>query len=330
MSQPERTPYCHKIRYGVSGAPDTTGMEGSYASGLSIDPTLVELVYSTARDGKPASLSASVRGWVMRDGVRVNPDDPDDQMLVHFKNGPDGWPAWLAAEARLHDPERATAPPVDRAALRERIAAAIIESDGVPSHEFAAKLHRAAALREADAVLAVLPEPADRAAVLREAADALWNHPRATAIDSDFRSASDVLRRLAGETPATEAQRCPSCDHEAKYHAADDGRCWFTVDHGLPGSNLVCPCAPRKLDADETPTLRERHRAAWNALTPAEQAARIAALDAIDGEAQRCDGCGHPEHPANECPDVLYGERCACDEPITAAGAPQDGAQDRG
>ena len=105
MTQPERTPYCHKIRYGVTDAPDTTRMEGSYASGISIDPTLVELVYSAAREGKPASVSASVRGWVMRDGVRVYPDDPDDQMLVHFKNGPEGWPAWLAAEARLHDPD---------------------------------------------------------------------------------------------------------------------------------------------------------------------------------------------------------------------------------
>lgn len=27
-------------------------------------------------------------------------------MTTHFKNGPDGWPAWLAEEARLNDPER--------------------------------------------------------------------------------------------------------------------------------------------------------------------------------------------------------------------------------
>ncbi|MBZ6207479.1 hypothetical protein KVH31_13325 [Streptomyces olivaceus] len=54
------------------------------------------------------------------------------------------------------------------------------------------------------------------------------------------------LRRVADETAATETQRCVSCDHEAKYHAADDGRCWFTVDRGVPGSDLVCPCAPHQ------------------------------------------------------------------------------------
>ncbi|MFJ4787624.1 hypothetical protein [Streptomyces sp. NPDC088794] len=31
-----------------------------------------------------------------------------------------------------------------------------------------------------------------------------------------------------------------------------------------------------------------------------------------------CDGCGHPEHPARECPVVRYGERCECDEPLGA------------
>lgn len=41
------------------------------------------------------------------------------------------------------------------------------------------------------------------------------------------------------------------------------------------------------------PGLRERHRAAWNALTPAEQDARIAALDAIDADEQHC-VCGAP------------------------------------
>jgi hypothetical protein len=26
--------------------------------------------------------------------------------------------------------------------------------------------------------------------------------------------------------------------------------------------------------------------------------------------------CSHPEHPARQCPVTLYGERCACDEPL--------------
>lgn len=39
-----------------------------------------------------------------------------------------------------------------------------------------------------------------------------------------------------------------------------------------------------------------------------------------------CDGCGHPEHPARECPVVRYGERCACDEPIAEQEEPPDDA----
>lgn len=43
--------------------------------------------------------------------------------------------------------------------------------------------------------------------------------------------------------------RCESCDHKAKYHDSE-GQCWFTVQHGKPGSNLVCPCIPRKPDEE--------------------------------------------------------------------------------
>lgn len=39
----------------------------------------------------------------------------------------------------------------------------------------------------------------------------------------------------------TTTERCPSCDHEMRYHDVD-GRCWFTVENGVLGSNLVCPC----------------------------------------------------------------------------------------
>jgi hypothetical protein len=96
-----RTPYCTKIRYGITGAPTLDGdeMEGSHAPGVGVRPTLIELVYSAARDGKPASVSASVTGDWMRFG---KPDG--GQVATHFLDGPDGWPAWLAEEARLHDP----------------------------------------------------------------------------------------------------------------------------------------------------------------------------------------------------------------------------------
>jgi hypothetical protein len=64
--------------------------------------------------------------------------------------------------------------------------------------------------------------------------------------------------------------RCPSCDHKAEYHAADDGKCWFTVDHGTPGSNLVCPCAPRRdhSEARQAPRPRCPHCQMPHDLTP--------------------------------------------------------------
>ncbi|WP_333744087.1 hypothetical protein [Streptomyces ardesiacus] len=44
------------------------------------------------------------------------------------------------------------------------------------------------------------------------------------------------------------------------------------------------PAAGARQDGAQRPGLRERHRAAWNALTPEEQTARLAELDAIDEE----------------------------------------------
>ncbi len=114
----------------------------------------------------------------------------------------------------LYEPA-AVLPPADRAALRDRIAAAIVESDGVPSYEFAAKLHRAAALREADAVLAVLPAPVDRVAVLLWAADQISAHEWDEGCDGvgccadTPEAAAKLLRRLAAEAtpePATDAK----------------------------------------------------------------------------------------------------------------------------
>ena len=98
-----RTPYCRKIRYGITGAPILTAdeMDGTFAPGVGVAPTLIELVYSPARDGKPARVDASVTGDWMRFG---KPEEFGGQVTTHFKSGPDGWPAWLAEEARLHDP----------------------------------------------------------------------------------------------------------------------------------------------------------------------------------------------------------------------------------
>lgn len=81
--------------------------------------------------------------------------------------------------ARAVPAEPATVPPTDRADLRDRIAEALSRA---PSEELRADwtapngpLKITARIDDlADAVLAVLPEPADRAAILAEAADAVF------------------------------------------------------------------------------------------------------------------------------------------------------------
>lgn len=117
-----------------------------------------------------------------------------------------------------HKPAAPT-PPADEN-LRDRIAAAIAESDGVPSFEFAAKLHRAACLREADAVLAVLPAAWGsfelrgtaeiRAAALSEAAALADEEARHLYDDMGQKAAAGArfvgarLRRLADEAQQAE------------------------------------------------------------------------------------------------------------------------------
>lgn len=169
----------------VSGQPD---IDNKFGPG-SIRSDSVRLSY------RGQHIDARVDGrWVREDGELTN-SRLDQHYRVREAADITDWPDWLcalatllrpAAPAVLSPPPDQTAGPVckfdegchrvvpcepgcgagvlpDRAALRDRIAAAIIESDGVPSYEFAAKLHRAAAFREADAVLAVLQPPANRA-----------------------------------------------------------------------------------------------------------------------------------------------------------------------
>jgi hypothetical protein len=46
---------------------------------------------------------------------------------------------------------------------------------------------------------------------------------------------------------------CPSCGHDTGIHDNDD-RCWYTVKNGVPGYNLVCPCAgPKGTDPEPEP-----------------------------------------------------------------------------
>ncbi|WP_405695226.1 hypothetical protein OHA99_09300 [Streptomyces coelicoflavus] len=162
---------------------------------------------------------------------------------------------------------------------------------------------------------------ADRAAVLREAADHLDNSERLRDLTDghmlDINAAANELRRMADETPAAEtvgtllATPCDACDHTLNWHRNDVGctvprcvcgrfqepaagarqrsRAARYLDaflHRGPGYDLTPDqsAAGARQDGAQQPGLRERHRAAWNALTPDEQAARLAELDADDEE----------------------------------------------
>jgi hypothetical protein len=149
--------------------------------------------------------------------------------------------AGLALELR-EDPTApaGVAPATDQAALRELVVEALYDArrpglGGLTEAEAVARM--------ADAVLAVLPAPVDRAAVLREAADRYatlidqneaYELAEHGAIDHESRlqheAVRDVvigLRRMADETRQPEARewcKCPSCWG------------WFVEDH--PGEDL--------------------------------------------------------------------------------------------
>lgn len=43
--------------------------------------------------------------------------------------------------------------------------------------------------------------------------------------------------------------RCESCEHGMYMHDSG-GRCWFTVEQGVPEMNLVCACLIREVEVD--------------------------------------------------------------------------------
>ncbi|WP_171111257.1 MULTISPECIES: hypothetical protein [unclassified Streptomyces] len=181
-------------------------------------------------------------------------------------------------------------PATNRAALRDRIAEALYERERPPRDPHWADAY--AADREvfeamADAVLAVLPEPADvlpeaadRGAVLREGADRLdagmerffakWpDEPRNSPYALGQKDAAAELRRMADETPA----------------AADDGE----------GDELVCVdmcgnCDACGMEPFGTPAEGWREAARYLRRTARESGNRAASLygaQVIEAELRR-------------------------------------------
>jgi hypothetical protein len=127
---------------------------------------------------------------------------------------------WDEAEELLaaYDASRAAVPsaPADRAALRDLAADALADAEGwqwAPGYDKAQSPTYQHYLRQADAVLAVLPEPAARAVILREAADI------ADRFNSDCQNCAvelevaTKLRRMADEAqqPETQAEVVHAC-----------------------------------------------------------------------------------------------------------------------
>ncbi|MEU7737863.1 hypothetical protein AB0B51_33180 [Streptomyces griseus] len=134
---------------------------------------------------------------------------------AHCGSPDHSWDDCAAYTALVRDDAAAAPPaPADRAATRDRIRRAICEASGfdwLPDELMEPDEYG----EHADAVLAVLGAPADRAAVLREAATALEKRAAELADHADEQAsdaledraqewvwAADHLRRLAGEAAA--------------------------------------------------------------------------------------------------------------------------------
>jgi hypothetical protein len=146
-----RIPLARSVVYTVRGVPE---IDDGYSGEHTIAPTEISLTYRLAADGQPGSVHAYVAGWWMRGAVRVPMDKPVGR---HFPGRTFAdWPAWLAEEARLHDPAAVVVrvPDTSQTTDRDRIAEAL--------RYWVHPTDRGTA---ADAVLAALPAPSDRAAV---------------------------------------------------------------------------------------------------------------------------------------------------------------------
>lgn len=145
--------------------------------------------------------------------------------------------------------------------LRDRIAALFRHPPGVE------RLGDATPGEIADAVLAVIPAPVDRAAILREAADAVQAHPGAIPyrpqLDEDGGfwwdtrdrdAAANLLRRMADEAqPDTETPCCsdPTCTCD---QVNAEGRCDCTRWESSDPSRMADEAQQPETQADDEPT----------------------------------------------------------------------------
>ncbi|MFD8254959.1 hypothetical protein [Streptomyces werraensis] len=135
------------------------------------------------------------------------------------------------------------------------------------------------------------PAPTDPAAVYAEVADRLAadaEHGDKEGLTRIYRRSAakqvhewgEELRRLADETPESD----PACAHCGGNHAWDNCEAYSAlVAAETPAGATDGPAAGARQDGDQ-PSLRDHHRATWQALTPDQQTARLAELDTDDDQ----------------------------------------------
>jgi hypothetical protein len=203
-AEPIRIPIAHSVRYAARGLPE---VPNQYGAGV-LAPSEITLTYRAAPDSQLGRVHAYVAGRLWVDGAEI-PLLPGGLYGQHYDDGLDGWPVWLAEEARLHDPAVPVAAPptTEQTALRKLIGQVLRPwLLGGDDADVTRRVGYATA-----SVMAVLPAPVDRAAVLRAAADALGRMDYDTdshdygydtyrdAWNSGVMDGADLLRRKADE-----------------------------------------------------------------------------------------------------------------------------------
>jgi hypothetical protein len=232
----DRVPIAHSVRYAARGLPE---VPNQYGPGV-LAPSEITLTYRAAPDSQLGRVHAYVAGRIWVDGAEI-PLLPGGLYGQHYDDGLDGWPAWLAEEARLHDPEPAgCVPAADQAAEEHRreLSEALGLGTGAPwdaIHDRATELGLPPLDQDPVARRLGLVA-AYRAAVLREAADGFDRHgeqllagvgDKAVFVAKALRDqaavwseAAETLRRMAAETPQPtqsavhiggNAEDCPAC-----------------------------------------------------------------------------------------------------------------------
>ena len=230
----DRIPLAHSVRYVARGLPE---VPNQYGPGV-LAPSEITLTYRAAPDSGLGRVHAYVAGRIWVDGTEL-PLMTGGLYGQHYDDGLDDWPAWLAEEARLHDPA----------------ASAVVAVAAPPTEQ-------TAALTDAERTMLTY--------ALDQAQEHIWSRDGFT--DED-QAAVTSLRRLAAETQPPEPVKLPFV------HTDDDGdrlTIGAVMASTYDGEAPVVAVAAEQYHGDETATVYvrpERVEQVVTALRAARQAA---------------------------------------------------------